>query len=187
MPNSCAHVAGECTAPEAHRISRHNAACQIVHAAIRKTAKEGEALHNARNVLLVVAESGKHYQTSEATLESLPSETLTKRAPNLKGRGMTDWLEPLSTVEEILSENTRMSHMIPDTLWGTPPPTTETRNARQLRTVAPAGFCQRKRRKYSSRRVMARARTSSTIEGYQTPPSPGLNSFDREACTLNIS
>jgi hypothetical protein len=39
MPDSCTHIAGECPDQETLRISRHNAACQLVHAAIRKTAK----------------------------------------------------------------------------------------------------------------------------------------------------
>ena len=38
-PDSCTHIAWECPNHEALRISRHNAACQLVHAAIRKTAK----------------------------------------------------------------------------------------------------------------------------------------------------
>jgi hypothetical protein len=45
MPDSCTHMAGACPDHEALRISRHNAACQLVHAAIRKTAKRGGALH----------------------------------------------------------------------------------------------------------------------------------------------
>ena len=39
MPDSCTHIAGECPDHEALRISRHNAACQLINAAIRKTAK----------------------------------------------------------------------------------------------------------------------------------------------------
>ena len=39
MPDSCTHISEECPDHEAMRISRHNAACQLIHAAIRKTAK----------------------------------------------------------------------------------------------------------------------------------------------------
>ena len=41
--DSCAHIARECKDHEALRISRHSAACQQVHAAIRKTSKGGGA------------------------------------------------------------------------------------------------------------------------------------------------
>ena len=38
-PDSCTHIAGECPYQKPLAISRHNAACQLVHAAIRKSAK----------------------------------------------------------------------------------------------------------------------------------------------------
>ena len=38
-PDSCTHIAGECTKHEGLLIARHNAACQLIHAAIRKTSK----------------------------------------------------------------------------------------------------------------------------------------------------
>ena len=34
-PDSCTHIVGECPDHEAMRIGRHDAACQLVHAAIR--------------------------------------------------------------------------------------------------------------------------------------------------------
>jgi hypothetical protein len=40
-PDSCTHIAGECKDHEALRIAMHNAACQLIHAAIRKTSKGG--------------------------------------------------------------------------------------------------------------------------------------------------
>ncbi len=43
MPDSCTHIAGECPNHEAMRISRHNAVCQLIHAAISKTSKGGGA------------------------------------------------------------------------------------------------------------------------------------------------
>ncbi len=57
MPDSCTHIAGECPDHEALRISHHNAACQLVHAAIRKTAKGGGALHRAPHLILVMADT----------------------------------------------------------------------------------------------------------------------------------
>ena len=47
-PDSCTHIAGECTAHEALRISRYNALCQLVHAAILKTAKEVDHLFSIK-------------------------------------------------------------------------------------------------------------------------------------------
>jgi hypothetical protein len=40
-PDSCNHIAGECFYHKALTISRHNAACQLVHTSFRKSAKEG--------------------------------------------------------------------------------------------------------------------------------------------------
>ncbi len=54
-PDSCTHIARECSHHEALRIGRHNAACQLIHAAIRKTAKGGGALHSALDLVLVAA------------------------------------------------------------------------------------------------------------------------------------
>ena len=58
MPEFCTHFAGECPDHEALRTNRHNAACQLVHAAARKTAKGGEALHSAPSLDLVMADTG---------------------------------------------------------------------------------------------------------------------------------
>ena len=45
MPDSCTHIVGECPDHEVLRISYHNAACQLIHAAIRKTAKGMHTSH----------------------------------------------------------------------------------------------------------------------------------------------
>jgi hypothetical protein len=47
-PDSYTHIAGEYPDHEARRINRRNAACQFVHAAIRKSAKGGESFHRKR-------------------------------------------------------------------------------------------------------------------------------------------
>ncbi len=54
-PYSCTHFVGECPENEAHRLSRNNAAWKLVHAAIRKIAKGGGALHSAPDLVLVAA------------------------------------------------------------------------------------------------------------------------------------
>jgi hypothetical protein len=38
--------------------SHHNAACQLIHAAIRKSAKNGGALHNAPDLVLITGDAG---------------------------------------------------------------------------------------------------------------------------------
>jgi hypothetical protein len=58
MPDSCTHIAVECPDREALHISRHDAACQLIHAAIRNTAKGGGALHSAPDLVLVMADTG---------------------------------------------------------------------------------------------------------------------------------
>jgi hypothetical protein len=60
MPDSCTYIAGKCSDHEALRISRYNAACQLVHAVIHKTAKEGGALYRLRDLVLVVADTGTY-------------------------------------------------------------------------------------------------------------------------------
>jgi len=47
LPDSCTHIAGKFKAHKNLTISRHNAACQLVHTAIRNAAKGGGALYNA--------------------------------------------------------------------------------------------------------------------------------------------
>ena len=56
--DSCTYIAEECLDHEALRISHHNTACQLIHAAIRKTAKGGGALHTAPDLVSVAADTG---------------------------------------------------------------------------------------------------------------------------------
>ena len=59
-PDSCTHIAGECSYHKALTISRHNAACQLIHAAIRKFAKGGGTLRSALNLVFVTVDAGSH-------------------------------------------------------------------------------------------------------------------------------
>ena len=52
LPDSCTHTAGESKAHKNLTISRHNAACQLVHTAIRNGAKGGGAPYNAKYLFL---------------------------------------------------------------------------------------------------------------------------------------
>ena len=57
-PDSCAHIVGECKDHKALRINRHNAACQMIHAFIRKTSKGGGALHTGPDLVLISGDTG---------------------------------------------------------------------------------------------------------------------------------
>jgi len=86
MPDSCTHIAGECPDHEALRISRLNEACQLFHAAIRKTAMGGGALLRiAPALVLVTADTGTQPMTTGDSLESLsPSSEDTNLSPTTK-------------------------------------------------------------------------------------------------------
>jgi len=58
LPDSCTHIAGECKYHKSLSISHHNAACQLIHAAIRNSAKGGGALYAAKDLRLVAANAG---------------------------------------------------------------------------------------------------------------------------------
>ena len=71
MPDSCTHIPGDCRNPEALRISRHNVACQLIHVAILKAAKEGGALHTAPDLVMDMADTGTLPMTTGNSIESL--------------------------------------------------------------------------------------------------------------------
>jgi len=82
MPDSCTHIAGYCPDQEAPRIIRHNAAYQLFHAAIRKSAKGGGALHSAPDLVLVMADTGTQPMTTGDSIEKLsPSSEDTNLSP----------------------------------------------------------------------------------------------------------
>ena len=94
--DSCTHIAGECKFHKNLSISRHNAAWQLIHAAIRKSAKGGGALYRADDLRLVAADAGTQHQTSLETLAYLISPL--PDDPHPQGGQhppTTDWLEPL--------------------------------------------------------------------------------------------
>jgi predicted outer membrane repeat protein len=96
LPDSCTHSAGECKFHKNLSISRHNAACQLVHAAIRNSAKGGGALYSADDLRLVAVDAGTQLQTPLETLTSLASPP--QDDPHPKGGHhppTTDWFEPL--------------------------------------------------------------------------------------------
>ena len=50
LRDSCTHIGGECKAPVNINIKRHNAACQLVHAMIRKASKGGGAMVSSPSI-----------------------------------------------------------------------------------------------------------------------------------------
>ena len=101
MPDSCTHIAGECPEHEALRTSRHNAACQLVHAAIRKTAKGGGSLHSTTYLISVMVDTGVQPMTTSDSIESL-SPTSEDTDPFSTTETIPhDWLAPLLKTEEI--------------------------------------------------------------------------------------
>ena len=102
-PDSCTHIAGECRKHEGLRIGRHNAACQLIHAAIRKSSKGGGALHAAPELILVSADAGTLSQTTADSISNLSTQdgTLTpllgREHTPIVDHSQTDWLEPIPT------------------------------------------------------------------------------------------
>jgi len=101
MLDSCTHIAGEFTDHEALRTNHYNAACQLVHAAIRETARGGGALHIAPDLVLVAAYAGSQSQTSDATLASLSSAPEGENTDPRVVATPLDWLASLPTMEDI--------------------------------------------------------------------------------------
>ena len=91
----------ECPDHEAMRISRHNAACQLVHAAIRKTAKGGGALHSAPDLILVMADTCVQPMTTGDSIESLSTTSENTDPSPTRETIPQDWFAPLPTMEEI--------------------------------------------------------------------------------------
>ena len=93
-PDSCTYIAGECPDHEAMRISRHNAACQLIHAAIRKSAKGGAALYTAPDLILVMANTCVRSMTTVDSIETLsPTSEDTDQTPTTKPIPH-DWFAP---------------------------------------------------------------------------------------------
>jgi len=83
--DSCTHIAGEWPDHEALRISRHNVARQLVHAAIRKTAKGRRALHSAPGLVLGITDTGTQPMTMGDSIELL--------SPNSEGTNLSPTTE----------------------------------------------------------------------------------------------
>ena len=76
MPDSCTHTAGQGKVHVDHIISKHNAACQLAHAAIRTALKGGGNLHSPHDLTLVSMDAGSKPQTPESTYTTSPQHSL---------------------------------------------------------------------------------------------------------------
>jgi predicted outer membrane repeat protein len=95
-PDSCTHIAAECKYHKHLAISRHNDACQLVHAAIRNSAKDGGALYSAKDLRLVAADAGTRCQNTaddNAALIPPPREDIPAGPDSAESE--TEWLQPL--------------------------------------------------------------------------------------------
>jgi hypothetical protein len=70
MSDSCTHIAAQCSQHNNHIISKHNAACQLTHAAIRTAFKGGDAIYYPHDLRLVSSEAGIKQRTREEDLEA---------------------------------------------------------------------------------------------------------------------
>jgi hypothetical protein len=119
MPDSCTHIAGECLNHEALRISRHNAVCQLIHAAIRKTTKGRGALHSAPDLVMAMADTGKQPMTTRDSIELLSPTSEDINIPPTTKTHQHVWLARLTTSEDVrcrrhtgVSQDPRYNH------WG---------------------------------------------------------------------
>jgi hypothetical protein len=69
LPDSCTHIAGQCSHHNNHIISRHNAACQLTHAAIRTAFKGGGTIYSPHDLRLVSSDAGTKQQTKDEDLD----------------------------------------------------------------------------------------------------------------------
>jgi hypothetical protein len=80
------------------------AACQLIHAAIRESAKGGGALLNALDLVLITADAVSQPQTSKESLEALCSSIPDEDLGETRDLDTPmDWLEPLPFAEAIRS------------------------------------------------------------------------------------
>jgi hypothetical protein len=70
MPDSCTHIAGQCSHHNNHIISRHNAACQLTHASIRTAFKGRGTIYSPHDLRLVSSDAGIKQQTKEEDIDA---------------------------------------------------------------------------------------------------------------------
>jgi ribonuclease HI len=73
--DSCTHIAGQCKTHNDQFISRHNTACQLIHAAIRSAFKGGGALYSPHDLRLITMDTGTKHQTTDEDIAELTTPT----------------------------------------------------------------------------------------------------------------
>ena len=185
-PDSCTHIAGEFQAHDALRISRHNAACQLIHAAIRKTAKGGGALHSAPDLVLIMADTGVQPMTTGEDIQSLsptPEEHTHHRVPETPSH---DWLAPIPTAMEIsLRRRTDVSQDPRYTKWGRSASTSD-EECIKAPSRLPDWILPQEDTRMLFEAGHGTAPDLIYARGVPDSPDPDPNTFDRTQCTLII-
>ncbi len=70
MPDSCTHIAGQCSHHNNYIISRQNASCQLTHATTRTAFKGGGTIYPPQDLRLVSSDAGIKNQTIEEDLDA---------------------------------------------------------------------------------------------------------------------
>ena len=186
LPDSCTHVAGECPAHASRIISKHNAACLLTHATVRKAFKGGGALFSPHTFHLVTADAGNKSQTPGAVLDSLgtPSSPSLPLAPSES----PDWLDPIDDPAPPQPPRRHPRHIdVSADVWNLL--RQEEANARDEEcTTAPS---------YIPEWVLPAAELQALIDagkgaapdliyarGVPSFPAPHLSQFQRSECTL---
>ena len=76
LHDSCTHIAGQSKTHNDLILSRHNAACQLPHAAIRSVFKGGGTLYSSHDLRLFIMDAGTKHQTTENDITELTAPTL---------------------------------------------------------------------------------------------------------------
>ena len=76
LQDSCTHIAGQYKTHNDQFISRHYAACQLTHAAIRSALKGGGTLYSPHDLRLVTMDAGIKHQTTDEDITDLTAPTL---------------------------------------------------------------------------------------------------------------
>ncbi len=170
-PDPCTHIAGKCPDHEALRISRHNAACQLVHDDIRKPAKEGRGgLYSAPDLVLVMADTDTQPLTTGDSIEILsPISEDTSLSP-ITETPHTTGSHPCPRRRMSAVDVTPMSHMTPNITIGVSPPQTETLSAPRHPAAYRIGLFHRGRLIRFLKPDMAQHQTSSMQQGSHTLP-----------------
>ena len=181
-PDSCTHIAGECKAHKNLAISRHNAACQLVHAAIRNSAKGGGALYIADDLRLVAADTGNQNQTTEEDLSSIMTAWKEENhPPDDSHQSSTDWLEPIPP--EVETRHRRHTDVSQDPRYDRAPKDGDL-ECTEAPTRIPEWILPLETQEALFREGHGTAPDLIYARGVPDSPAPDPSTFDRKQCIL---